>query len=166
MKILAIDPGSAESAWVVFETSTSEIVGKGKRPNGFALQIFERVDADRCVIEMIASYGMAVGASVFDTCVWIGRFAEAWDRREFDGELPAEFLFRKDVKLCLCGSMRAKYANIRQAIIDRYPASGGGKNPQVGTKKDPGPLYGVKADIWAALGVAITASELIEGATR
>ena len=43
-----------------------------------------------------------------------------------------------------------------------YPASGGGKNPQVGTKSQPGPLFGFKADIWAALGVGVTYANKIE----
>ena len=56
----------------------------------------------------------------------------------------------------LCNSMRAKDSNIRQAILDRYPTTGGGKCPQVGTKKEPGPLYGVSKDVWAAIGVGLT----------
>ena len=81
---------------------------------------------------------------------------EAWESAT--GTKPQQ-VYRKDVKMHLCGSMRAKDTNIRQAIIDRYPASGGGKCPQIGTKKEPGPLYGVSKDIWSALAVAITYSE-------
>jgi hypothetical protein len=92
-------------------------------------------------IEMIASYGMAVGADVFQTCVEIGRFVEV-------AEGNVSLVFRRDVKMHLCGSARAKDANIRQAMLDRLGP--------VGTKKAPGPLYGVKSHIWAALAVAIT----------
>jgi hypothetical protein len=42
--------------------------------------------------------------------------------------------------------MRAKDANIRQALIDKLGA--------VGTKKAPGPLYGISGHLWAALAVA------------
>ena len=59
----------------------------------------------------------------------------------------------------LCGNNSAKDSNVRQALIDRFPRSGGGKTPQIGTKGDPGPLYGIKKDEWAALGVAITTLE-------
>ena len=68
-------------------------------------------------------------------------------------------IYRMDVKMYLCNNTRAKDGNIRQAIIDRYPANGGGKTPQIGTKKHPGPLYGVSKDVWSALAVAIYCAE-------
>ena len=53
------------------------------------------------VYEMVAGYGMPVGAEVFETAFWAGRFSEAWPGH-------AERLYRRDVKLYLCGSSRAK----------------------------------------------------------
>jgi hypothetical protein len=44
--------------------------------------------------------------------------------------------------------MKAKDANIRQALIDKI-------GPQ-GTKKDPGPTYGISKDVWSALAIAVT----------
>jgi len=152
MIILAIDPGPTESAWLTYGHGMS----------------FEKVDNETLLmkiqlwsscytphhlaIEMVASYGMPVGAEVFETVFWTGRFVQAWGR-------DWSKVFRKDVKMHLCQSMRAKDSNIRQAIIDRFPATGGGKTPQIGTKNCKGPLYGIKADIWSALAVAITFSE-------
>ena len=52
----------------------------------------------------------------------------------------------------LCNSMRAKDANVRQAILDRF----GGKAAAIGRKRQPGPLYGIAGDLWAALAVGIT----------
>jgi hypothetical protein len=76
------------------------------------------------VIEMIASYGMPVGKEVFDTYVWIGRFAEA-------SGMPTNYIYRKDEKMNICHSMRAKDSNIRQALIDRFGVVGTKKNPRV-----------------------------------
>jgi hypothetical protein len=102
---------------------------------------------DLCACEMIASYGMAVGKEVFETCVWIGRFVEiAYE--------PVQLVYRRDVKLHLCHSPRAKDANVRQALIDRL-------GPQ-GTKKNPGPTYGMKSHLWAALAVAVYAGDVKE----
>jgi hypothetical protein len=95
-------------------------------------------------VEMIASYGMPVGREVFETCVWIGRFVQAWQPGAH------EFVYRRDVKMYLCGSNRAKDGNIRQALLDLV-------GPQ-GTKKAPGPTYGLRGDEWAALAVAVTIS--------
>ncbi len=151
-KILAIDPGATQSAYVVYDEGT--IVRCGILENHKMLaEIDQMCIIDHLAIEMIASYGMAVGKDVFETCLWIGRFIQAWE-----DDLYTK-VYRKDVKMHLCQSMRAKDSNIRQAIIDRYEPTGGGKTPQIGTKKEPGPLYGVSKDIWAALGVAITFEE-------
>jgi hypothetical protein len=68
--ILALDPGTTQTGWVVYDGD--QVVGSGVEPNAAML---EQV---RCAIEMIASYGMAVGREVFETCVWIGRFQQAW----------------------------------------------------------------------------------------
>jgi hypothetical protein len=108
------------------------------------------VEVSHVAIEMIASYGMPVGREVFDTCLWVGRFIETAARAAY----KADLVYRRDVKLHLCGQARAKDANIRQALLDKF----GGKAAQ-GTKATPGPLYGVKADVWSALAVAVTFSE-------
>ena len=149
--ILAIDPGNIHSAFVVYDGHN--ILAKGKLENSELYSLIKdqlNKQTEHLAIEMVASYGMAVGASVFDTIWWAGIFAEAY------GLSRVSRVYRKEVKMHLCHSMRAKDSNIRQAIIDRYPPTGGGKNPQVGTKSQPGPLFGVSADIWAALAIAIT----------
>ena len=147
MMFLAIDPGPEKSAWVLYNPESQEpIINMGIEENEALIDFFyeysddERLD--EVVIEMVASYGMAVGASVFETCVTIGRFVQLFTR------LPVNMMYRKDVKMHLCHSMRAKDANIRQAIIDRLGPPG--------TKKHPGKTFGVKADIWAALACAVT----------
>ena len=149
MIILAIDPGPTESAWLTygdtlhFEKTDNEILlEKLKVWSGCLTPV-------HLAIEMVASYGMPVGEEVFETVFWTGRFVEAWGH-------DWTKVYRKDVKMHLCNSMRAKDSNIRQAILDKFPSTGGGKTPQVGTKAKPGPLYGIKSDIWSALAVAMT----------
>lgn len=58
---------------------------------------------------------------------------------------------RRAVKLALCGDSRAKDANIRQALIDRF-----GGSAAIGRKAAPGPLYGISRDVWSALAIAVT----------
>lgn len=72
-----------------------------------------------------------------------------WDGARVGGQGIVAMLPRLDVKIHLCKTAKAKDANIRQALIDRfgYP----------GTKHHPGVLYGVKTHCWAALGVAVCA---------
>ena len=151
MLLLAIDPGCAQSACVIYDTNTWEVKCGVMRRNDIMLQTVLNHPADHLAVEMVASYGMPVGKSVFDTVFWIGRFCQAWGGDE--GETFTR-VYRKDIKMHLCHSMRAKDGNIRQALIDRYKPTGGGKNPQIGTKKQPGPLYGVSKDIWSALAVS------------
>jgi len=159
--VLAIDPGTRESGVVVYSRrrvtmsaimDNEELLVALRGPHELHSHLSE---GSHLAIEMIASYGMPVGADVFQTCVWIGRFIEGWS-------LPHTLVFRKDVKMCLCGTMKAKDANIRQALIDRFEPTGGGKTPQIGTKKQKGPLFGVKAHAWAALAVAVTFMEAQE----
>lgn len=140
MQIISIDPGPKQSAWLHYQDG---VIGTfGLMPNEDVLQILRSgSNADHLACEMIQSYGMAVGKEVFETCLWIGRFIEAWGG-------PYTLVYRKDVKMHLCGSTRAKDGNIRQALIDRYGPAG--------TKKAPGATYGISKDVWAALAVATT----------
>ena len=147
MRILAIDPGNIESAYVLVDENYN-IIDKGKVNNEAMLTIVEFMLYEELAIEMIASYGMPVGKEVFDTCVWIGRF---W---QTSNAVQKSYVYRKDEKMNLCNSMKAKDANIRQALIDRF-AMHDFKNGK-GTKKNPDWFYEFKADMWAAYAVAVT----------
>lgn len=139
-RILALDPGTTHTAFVIFDGRT--VHAKGWMPNEELLVLLKSGDLmpyDKAAIEMVACYGMPVGRETFETCVWIGRFIERV-------KVKSALVYRKDVKIHLCGSMKAKDANIRQALIDKHGA--------IGTVKKQGPLYGFKSHLWAALAVA------------
>lgn len=149
MRILAIDPGPETSAWLIWDGQRVE-GACGECSNDALLQdVIGRsvIPFDVLVIEKVACMGMAVGAEVFETVFWSGRFAQV---AEANGK-PWHRLTRHQVKMHLCGSMQAKDANIRQSLIDKL-----GKP---GVKKAPGPTYGVSGHLWSALAVAITWQE-------
>lgn len=173
MLYIGIDPGDVRSA--VSGVIGERVIVGGIYPNeqvvpaacsmAFKLAMGGSIDGSSAVrfgIEMIASYGMPVGKTVFETCVWIGRFVEGIRDHKADDTIPIRKVYRKDAKMHLCQSMRAKDGNIRQAIIDLYPPTGGGQIPQIGTKSQPGPLFGAAKDMWASVAVAITARAMWE----
>jgi Holliday junction resolvasome RuvABC endonuclease subunit len=140
-KIIGIDPGTTQSGWVVFDGEC--VVECGVADNEELLSMIycrDEFDELPLAIEMIASYGMPVGKEVFETCVWIGRFMQAAQQPD-----SVKLVYRKDVKIHLCGTSKAKDANIRQAVIDLFQ------------KSKRGPLYGMSTHMWPALAVAITA---------
>ena len=151
MLILAIDPGTTQSAYCLMRAADQSCVEFGIHANA-ALpgMVLEEYPVGRVVIEMVASYGMPVGRDVFETCVWIGRFAQIAE----DWDVPVDFVYRRDVKLHLCGSAQANDANIRHALIDRYAAHD--RKSGKGTKKNPDWFYGFSKDVWAAYAVGVT----------
>lgn len=158
MKILAIDPGNVQSGYAVIEMPNFKLLDFGKIENEQLLANIEEwfaVDStiDAIALEMVASYGMPVGKDVFETCVWIGRIVQALQGNDIT------YIYRKDEKMTLCGSMKAKDSNIRQALIDRY-AKHDFKNGK-GVKKNPDTFYGVSKDAWQAIAVGVTCAEKI-----
>lgn len=154
--ILAIDPGNTQSAYVLIDEITYKPIDFGILSNGDLLDDM-KADFSQCnppetvVIEMVASYGMAVGKTVFDTCVWIGRFTQ----QAYTQGSTVEYIYRHEEKINLCHTMQAKDSNIRQALIDRFGI--------VGTKRDKGFFYGFKRDIWAAYAVGVTYLDIQKG---
>lgn len=149
--ILAIDPGNTESAYCFIDEKTYKPIKFAKTHNDNILKIIKEETYNKLIVEMIASYGMAVGKEVFDTCVWIGRFIQ---ENNFHENRNHEYIYRKEEKINLCGSMKAKDSNIRKALIDRF-ATFDFKNGK-GTKKQNDWFYGFSKDIWSAYAVGIT----------
>lgn len=176
MNILAIDPGSEETAWVIYDPERMVVHGKGKEDNQLVeaklKRRYPRLDKyvkvlaecgapldteevnslfyDVVVVECPQPRGQPMYTQIVDTIRWIGRFEGAY------GE-DLVYWDRKDVKMCLCGRCAGVGdSNVRAAIISKFPQTGGGRIKQIGTKKEPGPLYGFAADKWAALGVALS----------
>lgn len=141
MRIFAIDPGPVESGWVLYKSGRFILSGCDENSNVRCKLAFWEFDA--LAIEMIQSYGQTVGKSTFDTCVEIGRFVQS-----VKGD--AALIPRPTVKNLLCGTTRAKDKDVWQAVKDRF-----GGDSAVGTKKNPGPLYGVKSHARMALAVAL-----------
>lgn len=150
--IVAIDPGNIQSGYAVVrydDHDIVEVIEKGKVDNAEIFSVIDRYHDYDLAIEMIASYGMAVGREVFDTCVYIGRFLQYAQGKAKD----IQYVYRKEEKILLCGSMKAKDSNITQALVDLYAP--GEPNNGKGNKKCPGFFYGFSKDAWSAFAVAV-----------
>lgn len=158
-RILAIDPGSSLTGWVLVDDDGA-VLAHGKDPNEQLLAWYrdslvneeETLDrGDLVVLEFMSPRGMSTSEHEFDALWWAGRLTEAL---EATGLVRIERVSREEVKFVLLGKHGVPKADaaIRSILIDRY-AAGGGKEAAIGTKAHPGPLHGVKADEWAALGL-------------
>jgi len=146
MKVFGIDPGPVQSAYVVWDGE--EIISKDLIPNNRLLDMCKNWYSVQVpmVIEQVRSYGMPVGATVFDTVFWSGRFCQAYPGKFY--QVP-----RLQVKQHICHDSRAKDSNIIQALVDRFAY--GQRNRGKGTKKEPGFFYGFKSDIWQAFALSV-----------
>ena len=199
--IVAIDPGDVRSALVEYDIEDGTIVESIYSFNHDILAwlmgrrllncVYDNLTPEQeeeydkqwpptlLAIEMIAHYGMAVGETVFRTCVWIRRFQQAWDNDFME-------VMRMEEKMFLCKNPKAKDSNIRQALIDIF---GPGKERAITGKAcpvckkkgwtgrehtectqckgsgwlyPPGPLKQITGDLWAALAVALTAVDRLK----
>lgn len=192
MRVLAIDPGSTHSAFVVYDDVHRHIHAHGKVENFALVRRLASINIAHLdlygapVIEMVGHYGsgMSAGAEVFDTCIWIGMYIR--ELQTLRGAMPT-LLLRQTVKAHLCRSTKANDANIRQAVIDRFGGDSialagkrcgrckNGVTKTVVPKKCPhcdngwtipkGPLYDIAGDEWAALAVALTFADGVRSAS-
>ena len=139
---IGIDPGPTEHGVVWFtgrkvvraENLTTDQLVSAVSDNLFYL----------FACEMVTCFGMPVGREVFETVLQIGRLQQSLEGMRL---IP-----RLDIKMHVCGNAGAKDPNVRQALIDKLGP--------VGTKRSPGPCYGISNHLWAALAVAVTAFEV------
>lgn len=148
MRLLAIDPGNRLTAYCLMDENYRPY-SKDKTENMAVLAFITEhaAEIEHIAVEMIASYGMAVGAEVFETCVMIGRIEQLADELG----ITHERVFRMEEKQFICHDSRAKDSNIRRALIDRFAKHDLARG--TGTKKNPDWFYGFHSDIWAAFAV-------------
>ena len=182
--ILAIDPGSSYSAFVIFDPDKFDIHNGhcAKLENDMllkALELYAGPGSDMTILcEYPAPRGQMMTWQLVDTIFWIGRlFQYCTETLKID---PARFIKidRKDVKLSLCSGIKSpKDAHVRMAIMNMFGGESSiskGKCKEckgrgyIGKKSDGqkcslcdegkvpvGQLSMVTSDIWQALGVAI-----------
>ena len=156
--ILGLDPGYKESALVLYGTDDQRVIQSAIGDNLTLLPLLASAEiwgtADLLVVEQMQMFRSAfgVGAEVFDSVFWSGRFVQAWQPR------PWARLLRSKVRGHL-HAIKGGDAAVRQGLIVRF---GGYKETAIGTKKNPGPLYGIKSHMWSALALAVTYADLNE----
>ncbi len=144
-RILAVDPGTLQSGYVLYD---GRVITSGVMPNEDLLKIVADDNSDVLAIEKIVNQGNLIGQETIDSVEWIGRFQQAWGCPEDVLKIP-----RRDVKKALGipgSSDDAKVnARLRELIGEK------------GTKANPGPTFGVSSHAWAALGVAYAAAKRV-----
>jgi hypothetical protein len=143
---IAIDPGPVQSG--IVRILHGQLLEAGTYPNE---QILASIHPEQVVIvEWLQSYGAAIGQSVLRTAQFCGEIRE----RCRAVHTAYHEMTRPEVLRELVGKTRGiSKAVVRRAVIDLYPQTGGGSNPEIGTKTNPGPLFKMRGanHAWDAL---------------
>jgi hypothetical protein len=143
--ILALDPGTAETAYLILDRGVP--VEHEKLPNLAILGVIDcfceqQTAPVHIVAEDFQSYGLPVGREVYRTVVWLGRYIQ----RAYEQKVDITLVYRSQIKKHHCPGKKANDAIIRAAMIKRFG--------EPGKKSAPGPTFGVTADEWSALAIA------------
>lgn len=177
--LVAIDPGSTSSAYVLLD-GTWALPDRGKLENPALVELLRKMpgasatdpeafqlsapgDEHLLAIEDTKAYTLGFRGKSGDrqsffpeqvrlTALWVGQFVAAYGG-------PHLLVDRRIVKRALLGTASGKDKDIRDALLHREEFGGTPALAQ-GRKAEPGPLYGVSGDMWAALAVAVTVREL------
>lgn len=156
---LCIDPGCNESGWLIYQPGRTPMInGFGKEPNEAVLQRVKEMmpDYDILLVEELSGFiytppgrqfhQTTIGKEILKTAVWSGRFIQI---AEDFGPKEHVLMLRRTVSANLCkGIQNPKDKDVRAALIARFG--------EKGTMKNPGPLYGISADVWSALALGVS----------
>lgn len=171
MKIMAIDPGTTESAYVILNDQY-QIFSADKVGNDVILSIIaDAPGLDAVIIEDIeprysstdrSAAGAVMGQSTIETIKAFGRFSWQASLRG----LIVGSIFRRDERSCLIPTKRnglpplpetaPKHADgqIRASLIRRFARHDQERGR--GTKANPDTFYGFHGDMWQAMAVGVT----------
>lgn len=148
MIVLGIDPGPETSGVVWFNAPARKVYWADQQMDNRELIGLLRSDvqASNFACECIEAMYAHVGKETVRTIRFCGAIEEAVTSR---GQEIA-MLSPQEVKKRVCGTASAKDPAVRQALIDLLGPPG--------TKKNPGPTFGVSKHAWRALAVAVAAT--------
>lgn len=171
MKIMAIDPGTTESAYVILDDQY-QILSADKVGNDVILSIIaDAPGLDAVIIEDIeprysstdrSAAGAVMGQSTIETIKAFGRFSWQASLRG----LMVGSVFRRDERSCLIPTKRnglpplpetaPKHADgqIRVSLVRRFARHD--KERGRGTMANPDTFYGFHGDMWQAMAVGVT----------
>lgn len=171
MKIMAIDPGTTESAYVILDDQY-QIISADKVGNDVILSIIaDAPGLDAVIIEDIeprysstdrSAAGAVMGQSTIETIKAFGRFSWQASLRG----LMVGSIFRRDERSCLIPTKRnglpplpetaPKHADgqIRASLIRRFARHDQERGR--GTKANPDTFFGFHGDMWQAMAVGVT----------
>ncbi len=158
MVILGIDPGKEMSGAVVWDHKEKTLLQSMILPNRELLDWLP-THIETCVIEDVKIHPMRtvqgypyVPEGAGETVKMIGRIQERWFMARGTDPL---MLKRAEVTKHLSANKRGRSKDSQ--VIEELTFRFGGK----GTKKEPGPLYGIKSHAWQALALAVTLGDTV-----
>ena len=168
MNILAIDPGTAQSAYALIRSDYT-IISAAKVGNDSVLRLVRDADYDMLAIECMQprflggerTQGQMIGGETYETCYMIGRCMQLAEERGKD----VQRVMRSEERSAIIPSRRnglpplergstSTDARIREALIARF-ARHDRKNGK-GTSQSRDVFYGFKRDMWSAFAVGVT----------